>query len=84
MRVRGAGSRRDVRCVRRSVLQQEERHPEYGAAQDCGDAEAPPLSALFPQGSTLLWGQCTRVDTDRPTREFGRTYGLSRVCANAL
>jgi hypothetical protein len=44
------------------MLQQEERRNEYAAAKDCSDAEAPPLSALFPQGSTLLRGQCTRAD----------------------
>jgi hypothetical protein len=49
--------------VCRSVLQQEKRRSEHDATEDCGDAEAPPLSALFPQGSTLLRGQCTRADT---------------------
>ena len=51
-------------CVCRSVLQQEERHHEHASAENCGDAEAPPLSALFPQGSTLLRGQCTRADNN--------------------
>jgi hypothetical protein len=59
-------------CVCRSMLQQEERRCEHGTAEDCGDAEAPPLSALFPQGSTLLRGQCTRAGTG-PAWGTGRT-----------
>ena len=49
--------------MRRSVVQQEEGQAERRAAQNRSDAEAPPPSALFPQGSTLLRGQCTRADT---------------------
>jgi hypothetical protein len=47
----------------RSVVQQEEGQTEQRAAQHGSDAEAPPPSALFPQGSTLLRDQCTRADT---------------------
>jgi hypothetical protein len=52
-----------VSRARRSIVQQEERHTEQRAAEHRSDAEAPPPSALFPQGSTLLRGQCTRADT---------------------
>ena len=64
--------RRHALRVRRSVLKQKERHSEQRAAKSSGDAEAPPLSALFPQGSTLLRGQCTRAST-RPARGLWRT-----------
>ena len=54
--------RRHAWRVGRPELQQEERPYEHAAAEHGGDAQAPPLSALFPQGSTLLRGQCTRAD----------------------
>jgi hypothetical protein len=56
--------------VCRSLLQQEERRCEDATAENGSDAEAPPPSALFPQGSTLLRGQCTRADT-KPTAGDG-------------
>jgi hypothetical protein len=58
----------------RSVVQQEERGTEQRAAKYSGDANAPPLSALFPQGSTLLRGQCTRADT-KPAGGTGQNIG---------
>ncbi len=54
------GGRHAWRVVR-AELQQEERPHEHATAESRGDAKAPPLSALFPQGSTLLRGQCTRA-----------------------
>ncbi len=63
---RGLTARRGA-CVvdrRRRALQQQERRAEDDAANGSGDAEAPPPSALVPQGSTLhLKTQCTRADT---------------------
>ncbi len=60
------------------MLQQEERRNEHATAEDCGDAEAPPLSALFPQGSTLLRGQCTRADNNT-ARGDGENIGTPRT-----
>ena len=60
--------------MRRSMWQQEERRQKDAATEDRGDAEASPPSALFPQGSTLLRGQCTRADT-KPARGNGQNIG---------
>src|SRR3984957_20412687 len=67
-----------ARRARRRALQQQERRAEEYAANDCSDAEAPPPSALVPQGSTLLRGHSAPAPThggggfreklgDRPT-----------------
>jgi hypothetical protein len=44
-------------------MQQQERRAEKQAANDSGNAEAPPPSALVPQGSTLLRGHSAPAPT---------------------
>src|ERR1700757_2419206 len=56
---RGFGPRR----MRRLAVQQQERRDEEDAANDRGNAEAPPPSALVPQGSTLLRGHSAPAPT---------------------
>ena len=51
------------RRLRRSVVQQKERREDQRAAHDSGNAQAPPPSALVPQGSTLLRGHSAPVPT---------------------
>jgi hypothetical protein len=51
------------RRVRRIAVQQQERRAEQRAANDYGNAEAPPPSALVPQGSTLLRGHSAPAPT---------------------
>src|SRR5580692_372388 len=52
-----------ARRARRRALQQQERRAEEYAADNCSNAEAPPPSALVPQGSTLLRGHSAPAPT---------------------
>ncbi|HEX4627174.1 MAG TPA: hypothetical protein VH137_00165, partial [Gemmatimonadales bacterium] len=47
----------------RIAVQQQERRAEKRTANVCGNAEAPPPSALVPQGSTLLRGHSAPAPT---------------------
>jgi hypothetical protein len=51
------------RRMGRIAVQQQERRAEKRTANDCGNAEAPPPSALVPQGSTLLRGHSAPAPT---------------------
>jgi hypothetical protein len=55
--------RRGVRRGGRTAVQQQERRAEQRAANGCSNAEAPPPSALVPQGSTLLRGHSAPAPT---------------------